>query len=402
MPTQAINDFTPHGYAAPEFEPVKTEFTRNFVERGEIGAACAVYHRGRKVVDLWGGYRDAKSGAPWQEDTLVPVFSTTKGVAALAIAVAQSRGLFGYDDTVATYWAEFAQHGKADITLRQLLSFQAGLCYIDQKLDAAMLADLDGLARLLARQKPAWRPGEYHGYHLFTADSYASELIRRQDPQHRSLGQFFQSEVAAPLGLEFYIGTPDTIPEKRFAVIQEFNPLQTLLHLSSMPPGMLGLLVPNSLVRRVMFNVQFKTPAHMALPPYRSVEFPGGNGIGQVRSLAKLYGVFATGGSELGLKPQTLEALTQPAQLPKYGIEDQVLKTEIVYSLGFIKPFPAFNFSPSSTAFGAAGTGGSFAFADRDTQLGFAYAPNKLGFHQFNDPREKALREAVYRCVAHA
>ncbi len=402
MTKNTTNDCVAHGYAAPPFEPVKLEFMRNFTERGDVGAACAVYYQGQKVVDLWGGSRDKQRGEPWKVDTLVPVFSTTKGVAALTLAVAHSQGLFDYEDTVATYWPEFAQHGKADITIRQMMSFQAGLCCIDQKIDAPLLADLDRLAQLLAQQKPAWRPGDYHGYHLFTADAVASELIRRRDAKHRSLGQFFHEEIAQPLGLEFYIGTPASIAEDRFAVIQAFNPLETLLHLGTMPRGMLGLLVPHSLVRRVLLNVNFKTPAHMALPPYRGVEFPGGNGIGQVRSLAKVFGLLAIGGCALGLKPATLDAITQPARLPKYGIEDQVLKTTIIYSLGFLKPFPTFTFSSSSKAFGAAGTGGSFAFADPDAQLGFAYAPNKLGFHQFNDPREQALREAVYQGIARA
>jgi CubicO group peptidase (beta-lactamase class C family) len=393
-------DLTPNGSVSPKFEQVKTEFKRNFIERGELGAACAVYYKGQKVVDLWGGIRDEKSGDAWKEDTLVHVFSTTKGVAALTVAVAQSRGLFEYDDKIATYWPEFAQNGKEDITVRELMSFQSGLCYIDRKLDERMIADLDGLAQLLARQKPAWRPGDYHGYHLFTADWCAGELIRRRDAKHRSLGRYFQEEIAQPLGLEFYIGTPDNIPDTRFAVIKDFMPLEMLYHLDTMPWGLvLGLMVPNSLAVRVMMNVKFKSPAHMGLPPYRRVEIPGGNGIGQVRSLAKLYGVFAAGGRELGLKQATLEALAHPARPPRFGTKDKVFGSEIIYSLGFLKPFAGYNYSPSSKAFGAGGTGGSHAFADPEAQIGFAYAPNKLGFHMFNDPREKALREAVYRCI---
>jgi CubicO group peptidase (beta-lactamase class C family) len=164
----------------------------------------------------------------------------------------------------------------------------------------------------------------------------------------------------------------------------------------------LSLAMPGSLARRVMFNLRLKTPAQMGLPPHRGVELPGANGIGQVRSLAKLYGAFATGASALGLRQATLAGLTQPATPPRYGLNDKVLKTPMVYSLGLSKPFAGFPFSPSPNAFGAAGTGGSHAFADPDGQLGFAYAPNKLGRHQFNDPRERALRETVYRCIARA
>ena len=197
-----------HGWVAPGFEEVETEFRKNFAERGEVGAACAIYHQGKKVVDLWGGYRDHKTRAPWEEDTLVLVFSVTKGMAAMAVAVAHSRGLLDYDEKVATYWPEFAQHGKENITVRQLLSHQAGLSAIDEPLDLETIADQETLATILARQKPAWVPGTRHGYHMWTIGWYMGELIRRVDPQRRNLGQFFQDEVAKPLDLEFYIGLP--------------------------------------------------------------------------------------------------------------------------------------------------------------------------------------------------
>jgi len=195
-----------HGYVAPGFEELREEFIKNFTKRGELGAACAIYYKGEKVVDLWGGYRDAKSRAPWEENTMVMVFSTTKGLAAMTVAVVHSRGLIDYDEKVATYWPEFAQNGKESITVRQLLSHQAGLPVLDKKLTLEQVADLDALAEVLARQKPIWEPGTKHGYHAATLGLYMNELIQRVDPQHRSLGQFFQDEIAEPLDLEFYIG----------------------------------------------------------------------------------------------------------------------------------------------------------------------------------------------------
>lgn len=201
-----------HGEVAPGFEDVRVEFERNFAERGELGAACAVYHRGDKVVDLWGGIRDHRTGAPWEEDTMVLVFSTTKGMAGLATAVAHSRGLLDHDERVATYWPEFAQKGKGHITVRQLLSHQAGLAAIDEPIDVKKLADLDRMAEILARQAPAWEPGTRHGYHAFSLGWYENELIRRVDPGHRSLGQFFHQEIARPLGLEFYTACPGECP----------------------------------------------------------------------------------------------------------------------------------------------------------------------------------------------
>ncbi|MDH4137782.1 MAG: beta-lactamase family protein, partial [Anaerolineae bacterium] len=152
-----------HGAVAPGFEDVETQFKKNFTERGDLGAACAIYHTGKKVVDLWGGYRDEKTLAPWEEDTLTLVFSMTKGMAAMAVAVAHSRRLLEYDEKVARYWPEFAQQGKEGITVRQLLSHQAGLSAIDEPLDLETIADPDALAKILARQKPAWEPGTKHG-----------------------------------------------------------------------------------------------------------------------------------------------------------------------------------------------------------------------------------------------
>lgn len=190
------------------FGAVRDEFVRNFTERREIGAACAVYLGGRKVVDLWGGVRDAATSEPWQQDTMVLVFSTTKGMAASAMAVAHSPGLFQLDDPVAKHWPEFAQNGKSEITIRQLLSHQAGLCAPDVQLTPQLLADGDALGDLLARQEVRWTPGDRHGYHYLTLGLYESQLLRRVDPDRRPLGSYFQSEVAQPLGVDFYIG-PD-------------------------------------------------------------------------------------------------------------------------------------------------------------------------------------------------
>ena len=154
-----------NGCVAPGFEEVKNEFKRNFSKRGELGAACTVYYRGEKVVDLWGGYRDEKTKVLWEENTLVPVFSTTKGLASMTVAHAHSNGLIDYDALVVDYWPEFGQNGKEKVTVRQLLSHQAGLCVIDEPLDLENMGDPEWMAEALAKQKPAWEPGAKHGYH---------------------------------------------------------------------------------------------------------------------------------------------------------------------------------------------------------------------------------------------
>ena len=389
-----------HGAVAPGFEPVGEAFARNFAERGEVGAACAVWRRGEKVVDLWGGLRDRVSRAPWEEDTLVLVFSTTKGLSAMAMAVAHARGLFDLDERVADYWPEFAQAGKESVTVRQLMAHQAGLCAVDEPITAATLADLDAVGAIVARQRLAWEPGARHGYHALTLGFYEGELLRRVDPAHRSLGRFFHEEVAARLGIEFHIGLPAGIPETRLATVEMFRPLSLLRDLDRDSwRFLLALLRPGSLTARAFGNPKVRRPEDFAAPAFRGVEIPAVGGYGVVRDIARAYGVLATGGAELGLGPRTLEELRTPARPPSLGTRDAVLLVDTRYAFGYLKPSPAFRFGRGEGAFGTMGAGGSFAFADPEAGVGFAYAMNRMGFHVWSDPRERALREALYRCL---
>jgi CubicO group peptidase (beta-lactamase class C family) len=354
------------------------------------------------VVDLWGGYRDGRTRKPWQEDTLVTVFSTTKGVSGLAIAVAHARGLIHYDEKVATYWPEFARNGKADVTVRQLLSHQAGLAAIDRPLSVADLADLDLVAEALADQKPAWVPGTRHGYHGISLGWYEGELIRRVDPAKRSLGRFFAEEIAAPLGAEFYIGVPDSLDQDRIAFIHGYKPAELLLHMGTMPRKfVIGFLNPRSVTARSFANPKvLSQTGNYNRPEVRRLELPASNGTGQVKAIAKAYGDAATGGRILGLGQSTLDALMSPAAPPSGGLNDVVLRIDSIFSLGYVKPFPSFRFGAAGgKAFGTPGAGGSFGFADPETGIGFAYAMNRTGFHLWDDPRELALREALYVTV---
>jgi CubicO group peptidase (beta-lactamase class C family) len=385
---------------APEFLEVRREFERNFAELGEQGAACAVYHRGRKVVDLWGGWRSATNSLPWTENTLALVFSVSKGMAAAAMAVAHSRGLFELDRSVAHYWPEFQERGKRDITVRQLLSHQSGLIEIDQPMSSAELADRDALAKILARQSPAWPPGMRHGYHTLTLGWYQSELIRRTDPQQRSLGEFFRDEVAAPLKAEFYIGLPKTIDAERLARTQGYHRLALLWHLGELPRRMvLSGIWPRSLVARSVNTLGLHNPADIGSPELRGLEIPSANGIGEARAIARVYGSLATGGRELGITPRTWQELTAPATLPSLGSHDAILKLDTRYSFGFSRPSRDMRFGTGPGTFGCPGAGGCFGMADPDQQLGFAYVTNKMGFRLFDDVREKAVRDACYRCL---
>ena len=389
-----------HGDVAPGFERVADEFRRNFDERGELGAACAVYHRGEKVVDLWGGHRDRRRTRPWEEDTLVVVYSTSKGMAAATVALAHARGLIDYDERVASYWPEFAQNGKGEITVRQLLAHEAGLSGIDVRLTPAMLRDPDVVAAAIAPQRPAWKPGTRHGYHALSLGFYESELIRRVDPRRRTLGRFFQDEIATPLGVEFYFGVPESVSDERIARIKGYRRAEVLLHVGPMPGQMLlGFARRRSFTFRAFGNPTLRGAADLDKPEYRAVEFPAATGIGQARAVAAVYGDLASGGRRLGFDEGTLAELSAPAVQPSGGSKDLVLRVEAAFSLGFIKPSSAFPYGSSERAFGHTGAGGSFGFADPDTELGFAYTPNRLGFHLRDDPREKPLRDAAYLAV---
>jgi CubicO group peptidase (beta-lactamase class C family) len=207
------------GHVSAGFEPVRQAFANNFSSRNELGAAFCVFHRGEKVVDLWGGVRYAVTGEPWEEDTMVVVYSATKGLAAMTMALAHSRGWLDYEERVCTYWPEFAQQGKDTITVRQLLAHQAGLFALDVPVDRSLVADLDRLATVLARQKSAWNPGERLAYHAITLGFYEGEILRRVDPQRRTLGQFFQDEIATTLQLDVYVRLPEAVPNSRLATM---------------------------------------------------------------------------------------------------------------------------------------------------------------------------------------
>ena len=381
------------GFAQPSFVGVREAFIENFERRGELGAACCVFHRGEKVVDLWGGIRNKATGEPWEEDTMALVHSTTKGLAGLAMALAHSRGLLDYDERVSTYWPDFAQHGKGGITVRQLLSHQAGLFALDERPTRSLVADPDRLALVLARQKPAWPPGTRQAYHGITLGFYESELLRRVDPGRRSLGRFFQDEIATPLGLEFYIRLPEEIPDSRLAPLQRFDMATALFALPL--PLALAAMNPRSRFRRALLGSEL--PAQSDRIYARNLEVPAGGGVGTARAMAQAYSVFATGGRELGLREETLRQLMALAVPPARGFRDACLKVEIQFSLGFAKPSPKNPFAHPSS-FGSPGTGGSFAFADPHARIGYAYVPNQMGA-RLEDPREAALRRAMYRSI---
>lgn len=385
------------GYVGRGFEAVRRAFDENFTHRGETGGACGAWHHGERVVDLWGGTRNAATGDPWEEDTMVIVHSASKGLAAMTLAIAHSRGWLDYEARVCAYWPEFAQHGKERTTVRQLLAHQAGLFAIDEPVDRGVVADLDRLAEVLARQTPAWEPGTRQAYHAVSLGFYEGELLRRVDPRHRSLGQFFHDEIASPLGLDVYIRLPEAIPDARLATVEQLGLLQRFF---GFPLRFtLEMINPRSnIYRALMINPGAAICADEHRVYARDLEVPAGGAVCTARGLAHAYGVFAGDGHELGLRRETLDLLAAPAIPPTHGFHDECMKSEVQFSLGFMKPCPGWRFG-GARSFGSPGAGGAMAFADPDAGIGYGYVTQHMGTTLTGDPRDVALRDALYSAL---
>jgi CubicO group peptidase (beta-lactamase class C family) len=384
-----------HGNVSHGFEGVRATFAENFARRHELGGACCAYHRGEKVVDIWGGIRNKQTGDPWEGRTMVIVYSATKGLAAMTLAIAHSRGWLDYEERVCTYWPEFAQQGKERVTVRQLLAHQAGLYTLDEPVDRELVGDPDRLAEVLARQKPAWEPGTRQAYHAITLGFYESELLRRIDPRHRSLGQFFDDEIASPLELDLYIKVPNNIPNAQLAVMTHASWFEIL---RGFPPRLaLDALNRRSRISRALRGSELPHDERHIYA--RNFEVPSGGAVGTARAIARAYSVLATGGRELGLRQETLDLLAAPAVPPSRGFYDECMRSDgVQFSLGFMKPTTAVPFG-SASSFGAPGAGGALGFADPAAGVGYGYVTSKGGTSLTGDPRDVALREALYSAL---
>lgn len=384
---------TPAGRVEAGFERVRNVFTANFAERGDVGAAVAVYVAGRPVVDLWGG--EARPGRPWVEDTMVGVFSTTKGPTALTVQVLADRGLLDVDRPVAAYWPEFGAAGKEHITVRQVLSHQAGIITFPDYHEVLELDDHWGVAEEIAARiaaaAPLWEPGTRHGYHALTFGWILGEVVRRVTGA--TLGTVFRTEVAEPLDVDFWIGLPAAEHDRAADLIDS-------------PP----ITDPTVAVYVSMFNEDTWTgQAHFVgpdgirqvadafnSPEYRSAEIPAGGGIGTARGLARMYGALAAGGTLDGVDLVSPASIKAFAEEQVHGL-DAVLVFETRYGLGYARPTETLPMGPNDAAFGHGGLGGSLAFADPEAGVGFAYTPNQLQFPRLDTTtRSQALIEAVY------
>ncbi|MDB5227138.1 MAG: hypothetical protein JWN78_1331 [Bacteroidota bacterium] len=390
------------GFVSEGFEKVKKTFEENFEKRKEVGASCCIYYKGKKVVDLWGGYKNKKRTEEWQEDTRAIVFSTTKGLSSLAFSLLHSKGLIDYDERVAFYWPEFAFNGKENITIRQLLSHQAGLFTNEKTLSYEVLTNEEKLSNCLAKQKPYWIPGDRKGYHAWTIGMYENEICKRADPQNRPLHIFFKEELADKLKIDFSIGLEENFPAEKLAQLIPFLPHEAFTAKENSDVGHIvrGLLNPFSYFYKSLLN-----PPHAInlnnfnKRKYISIPLGSAHGFGNARSIAQAYNEFATGGKKLQVHKNTLALLEAAPVHPKEGKDDLVLHVDIPFSLGFAKPSEYQNFGINYRSYGTFGAGGSGGFADPEKQVAFAYVMNKMGTHIANDPRELALRMVTYECI---
>ncbi|MBF6065468.1 beta-lactamase family protein [Nocardia terpenica] len=389
---------TIHGEVAPGFGPVADAFRRNFSRHGEIGAAVAVYAGDRPLVDLWAGHRDRERTLPWERDTMAPVFSSTKGMAAFVIAAAVSRGLLDYERPVARYWPEFGSHGKEFVTVRQLLDHQAGLPILDRVVRLRELDDRERVAAILAAQKPLWRPGTRHGYHPITAGLYQGELIRRVDPGGRTLGRIFAEEFAGPLGVDFHIGLPEDVPMERVATLSDTRGLDIVRYERNVPVRIAAqLYTRRGLTYRALSSPRLGAAARAARRELLRLELPASGGVGTARALARVYGAAVAGALPIDAALlDRIAAADTPHEVPA---DDLILFTRSRYHLGFRKSCGAFRFGSDKRAYGTTGLGGSMGFADPTAGLGFGYVMNRLGVAVLDDARARTLRESLLRCL---
>lgn len=381
-----------HGTVHAKFEQVKNVFHENFVQREELGASCVVIHKGQCVVDLWGGYRDVKRTLPWEKDTRTLVFSSTKSVTSLAIALLVTRGQLDFNQKVAHYWPEFAANGKGNITVRELLNHRAGLSMLDVKLTPEILKNKEKLSHILSEQKPQLM-GE-NAYHAQTIGWYLSELCHRSDPKKRYLTQFIQEEISDPYDVEVQLSLNEPTLYT-VAQIKDFNPiLLWLCRKETKLATSISLLMPKTVTYRAMKNPKLNRPRDLMSEKWRTCEMPASNGYASARGLAKMY--------DLLLSDHFLSISVKNELFKTNSVNwDHVLHAFVSYNLGFMHHHPdKWRFGSTDKALGFCGMGGSFAFADPDSQTTYAYVPNKMGSALWNDPRERSLREATMACVS--
>ena len=372
-----------YGECDPQFSKVKETFEKLHQEDREIGSCFAVYKDGKPLVDLWGGFQDEDRTKPWQKDNLVTVYSTTKGVAAFCIALAMEKGLLKYEEKVSTYWPEFANNGKEDITVGMLMSHQAGICSPETRnVDEYYNQNL--MAKKLAGMTPIWEPGTASGYHSMTFGWLTSELILRVTG--KSLGTFFREEVGDQHEIDFFIGLPESEDHRvaelvPFDIVRNENSEQQKIELTEAQKSQ-----RNSAGTLDIHNTK----------AWRQAEIPSANGQGNAGGLAKFYSLIVPEDNSIKLlKDDTVNQMTTM----QIEGRDLVLAVQVRWGVGFILNKHKVIYGPVESAFGHSGYGGSCAFGDPENKIGVSYVMNRM-LDNFNaDGRSIELINATYDCL---
>jgi CubicO group peptidase (beta-lactamase class C family) len=388
------------GTCAPGWEQVRDAVHTNFAAGEEVGCSVAVYHKGKLVVDLVAGWADRAKTKEYADDALQVVFSTTKGVTATAVAMCVERGLLSYELPVAHYWPEFAQNGKGNVTVAQLLSHQAGLYTVERHMELEEILHWNTITAELAGMAPLWEPGTAHGYHALTFGWLAGELIRRVDG--RGVGQFIQEEIAGPLGVEIYVGLPEALENRVVPLLQGRDPnepaqpeteearqVRELLEQFMGPntPGGKALSLSGSWTGEGLFNRSDVLRA----------EIPAANGATNARSLAAMYAALQHPVNGVQLLSGAMREAAFTVQTPA-NEADKCLVVPTSFAMGYMA---ASDFTPyaGEGSCGHPGFGGSVAFLQPQRELAFGYAMNKLAANLAGDTRAKTLMDAAARCA---
>ena len=379
---------TINGECDPRFERVREAFAENFAQRNEVGAAAAVVVDGRCVVDIWAGHADPARTRPWNRDTIVNVWSTTKGLCAMSAHRLADQGKLDLDAPVAKYWPEFAAGGKGAIPVSALLNHRAGMAAVKAPLKLDDIFSWEKVTGELARQEPWWKPGSKHGYHTITFGWLVGEVVRRVSG--KSLGMYFRDEIARPLGAEAYIGIG---PEFDARVAET-------IYAPAPQPGEPNIFAemmkdPASVSAMSLMNPPIFAPEITNGRGWRGAEIPGANGHANARALARIYGALARGGEVDGVKLFGAREIERCYTEQSYG-PDAVLPITTRFGLGFMLSQPSAQMGPNAHTFGHPGAGGSLGFADPVAKVGFGYAMNQMGNEPLLDPRAAALIEAIY------
>lgn len=378
------------GTVSPGFEAARDAFAENFAREGdyqEAGASFAAFHRGRCVVDLWGGFANSARTRKWTRDTLGNVWSATKGVCATAAAILVDRGVFAYEHKVASLWPEFSENGKQDITIAQVLSHQAGLPGFVEPTSVEDQYDWSGCCGKLARQRPVWEPGTATSYHAMTYGWLVGEIVRRATD--KSIGRFVYEEIAKPLDAELFIGLPESTDSRASEMLAP----KRMRDISSLP------LPP--VARMALTNPQ-QDPLAPNRRAWRAAEIPAANGQASAMGLARMYAALANGGSLDGVKllsPDGIARMTTPAT--SGGRQDMFLGFVNSWGMGMALNTPGI-YGPNIRAFGHSGWGGPFGCADPDAKVSIGYVCNQMGPELVGDPRTTGLCKAVLDCAARA